>query len=110
MKKQNKHIYSTFEIMLKVCELKLLRKNKEELARLEGYKAAWEIYNDGIMTIKPNGIYARVYDAPNHLSDNEVDITYIVLFDLYGTNDDWNDFIEETICCEYDDLKELKGE
>ena len=99
---------SEFDVMMRVCELGLLRANKQELARLEGYKKCWDMYNDGELNIKPNGIYARIYNAPLHLSNDEVDITYTVIFDLYGTNDDWDEFIEEIICHEYDELKELK--
>lgn len=90
----------------------MLRSNATELARIEGYKVLWEMYNDGVMTIYKDHIGVKVYDAPNHLSE-EIDYTYTVLVDLYSTNDDWEEY-EDIITYHLDaeniELRRIKGE
>ena len=84
MKKENKkHL---FGIMLSVAELGLLRKNKEELAKMEGYAKCWEHYNDGEMKITPHKILARLYVAPGKLGE-WADITFSTLLELYESKD-----------------------
>ena len=103
---------SIYDVMVRVKDLKMLRDNATELARIEGYKTLWEMYNDGIMDIYDDHISVRVYNAPSHLS-KEIDYTYTVLIELYATNEDWEDYEDILIHhLELEDieLKRIKGE
>lgn len=79
--------HTVLDIMLHVAELGLLRDNKEQLARMEGYAVAWQVHNDGKMRINPNGIEARLYVGPGKLGE-WADITFSVLYDLYSDDDE----------------------
>lgn len=97
-KKQKKQLEEIFakhtvlDIMLKIAELGMLRDNKEQLARMEGYAIAWMMHNDGEMRINPNGIEARLYVGPGKLGE-WADITFSVLYDLYSNDDEEFDYV-----------------
>ena len=101
------HKRSLFEIMLFVAEAGMLRKNKEELAKMEGYAKCWEHHHDGEMKITPHRIFARLYVAPGKLGE-WADITYSTLLELYETKDledEWYDeYLEDEFYLVYDDM------
>lgn len=95
-----------FEIMMKVAELNLLRTNKEELARLEGYMFAYDGYEDAESEIKDNGIFSQKYIGPG-IKGEVKDITFEILLTIYGEygedkDDKYYSILEEMI---YDELE-----
>ena len=84
---KGRHIVSLFEIMMHVAELGLLRKNKEELARIEGYMQAYDTYNDAESNIDDYGITSARYIGPG-VKEPVKDITFEILLYIYGKDED----------------------
>lgn len=82
-----RHIVSEFEIMMHAAELGLLRANKVELARIEGYMKAYDMYNDAESNIDDFGITSAKYIGPG-IKEPVKDITFEILLFIYGKDED----------------------
>lgn len=91
MKKE--HRRSVLDIMLFVAEAGMLRKNKEELIRMESFMKGASFGKLGIWEITDNQILYAFWED-DHFSP-VYDITIEVLTDLYGDEDEKNKAMDD---------------
>lgn len=84
-----RHLVSEFEIMLHIAELGLLKANKVELAKIEGYMKAYDLYEDAESNINDYGIFSAKYIGPG-IKEPIKDITFEILLYIYGKDEDEN--------------------